>query len=104
MTTNEDFATSHRDVVTDFLRAYREAVAYVKANPDIWTEYGARIEMVDEAEVEILREKMTANLIGEWDAAQIETQQEYLELAFDVLGDSVVKSVPEGLIRDDFNP
>ena len=42
--------------------------------------------------------------VGEWDAAQIETQQEYLELAFDVLGDSVVKSVPEGLIRDDFNP
>ncbi len=104
VTTNEDFATSHRDVVTDFLRAYREAVAYVKANPDIWAEYGARIEMVDDAEVEMLREKMTANLVGEWDAAQIETQREYLELAFDVLGDSVVKSVPEGLIRDDFNP
>ncbi len=104
VTTNEDFAATHRDVVTDFLRAYREAVAYVKANPDIWAEYGERIEMVDEAEVEILREKMTANLVGEWDAAQIETQQEYLELAFDVLGDSVVKSVPEGLIRDDFNP
>ena len=104
VTTNEDFAASHRDVVTDFVRAYREAVAYVKANPAIWAEYGARIEMVDEAEVEILRDKMTANLVGEWDAAQIETQREYLELAFDVLGDAVVKSVPQGLIRDDFNP
>ena len=104
VTTNEDFATSHRDVVTDFLRAYREAVAYVKANPDIWAEYGARIEMVDDAEVEVLREKMTANLVGDWDTGQIEAQQKYLELAFDFLGDSVVTSVPEGLIRNDFNP
>jgi len=104
VTTNEDFAASHGDVVRDFLRGYREAVAYVNANPGIWAEYGERIDMVDASEVEILREKMTANLVGAWDAAQIETQREYLELAFEVLGTSIAESPPEGLIRDDFNP
>lgn len=104
VTTNEDFAAARGELITDFLDAYREAVAYVHANPEIWAEYGARIDMVGEREIEVLRDKMTANLVAEWDRARMETQQEYLELAFDELGASVAGSVPEGFLRDDFNP
>lgn len=104
VTTNEDFAAAHAELITDFLGAYREAVAYVKENPEIWSEYGERINMTGEREIEILRQKMTANLVGDWDRERIETQKEYLELAFDELGDSVSGPVPEGFLRDDFNP
>ena len=104
ITTNEDFAASHGPVLSDFIRAYREAVAYVKTHPEIWAEYGERIGMEDPKEVAILREKMTASLVSEWDAEQIELQRAYLETAVGVLGESIIPAVPPNLIRDDFNP
>ena len=84
--------------------AYREAVAYVKTHPEIWAEYEERIEMEDPKEIAILRERMTASLGSEWDAAQIELQRAYLETAGGVLGESILPAAPPGLIRDDFNP
>lgn len=104
ITTNEDYAAAHGDVLRDFLRAYRDAVAYANETPEIWAEYGKRIEMSTDEEVALLRSKMSANLVSAWDAAQIETQTEYLALALNVLADAGVDAPPAGLIRDDFNP
>jgi ABC-type nitrate/sulfonate/bicarbonate transport system substrate-binding protein len=104
LATNEAFASSHGPLLKDFLRAYRDAVAYATSNPEIWEEYGERIEMTEPSEIHLLRRKMTENLVSDWDAGQIETQREYLAFAFEVLGESDLGTPPEDLIRDDFNP
>jgi hypothetical protein len=70
----------------------------------VWAEYLKTIEVTDPKEVALFEEKMGANIVSVWDREQIAVQQEYLKLVHDIIGDSVLKSVPEGLIRDDFNP
>lgn len=104
VSTSEQFAREHPDIVTDFLRAYEEALQFSKENPEVWAQYGRTIGMTSDAEVELLREKMSANLIEHWDAEQLATQQEYLQFVHSVMGERVFDSIPEGLLRDDFNP
>ena len=38
------------------------------------------------------------------DPDQIAVQKDYLKLVHDIVGDSVLKVVPEDLIRDEYNP
>jgi ABC-type nitrate/sulfonate/bicarbonate transport system substrate-binding protein len=81
--TNEEFARTHPEIVRDYLKAF---------------------DVTDPKEIAIFAEKMGPNITSAWDKEQIAVQQEYLKLVHDIIGDSVLKSVPEGLIRDDFNP
>ena len=104
VSTSEKFASEHPEVVKDFLRAYRDAVNYSKNNSEIWARYGTSIGMDSEEEIRLLQQKMTQNTIESWDAEQIEIQNQYLSLVQSVLGDRVLGEIPEGLIRNDFNP
>ena len=74
------------------------------AHPEVWDEYAASIKMDDPAERKLLREKMGANLVEKWDAEQIALQNDYLKLVHDIIGDSVLKVVPQDLIRNDYIP
>ena len=104
VSTSEQFARAHPDIIKDFLRAYEDALQFSKDNADVWAQYGRTIGMISEVEISLLREKMSANLIEHWDAEQIAAQQEYLEFVQSVLGERVFGAIPEGLLRDDFNP
>jgi NitT/TauT family transport system substrate-binding protein len=100
--TNETFARSHPDIVRDYLKAYRSALQYVRDHPEVWNEYAASIKMDDAAERALLREKMGANLVEQWDAEQIALQNDYLKLVHNIIGASVLKAVPADLIRNDY--
>lgn len=102
--TNEEFAKAHPDIVRDYLKAYEAAAAYIKAHREVWAEYLKTIEVTDPREVQLFEEKMGPNIVSLWDKEQIGVQRDYLKLVHEVLGDTVVKTVPEDLIRDDFNP
>jgi NitT/TauT family transport system substrate-binding protein len=101
--TNEEFAASHPDIVRDYVKAFEDAVAYVRSHPEVWDEYAASIKMDNPVERALLRDKMGPNITEKWDAEQIALQTEYLNLVRTIAGD-VLKVVPQGLIRDDFNP
>ena len=102
--TNEEFAKAHPDIVRDYLKAYQNAQQYVHAHPEVWDEYAASIKMDNPAERALLREKMGPNLVERWDAEQIALQNDYLKLVHNIIGDSVVKTVPGDLIRNDYIP
>ena len=104
VSTSEQFASAHPEIITDFLRAYEDALQFSKENADVWARYGRTIGMTSDAEIALLREKMSANLIEHWDADQIATQEEYLQFVQSVLGERVFEAIPEDLMRDDFNP
>ena len=44
------------------------------------------------------------NLVEKWDADQIALQNDYLQLVHTIIGDSVLKTVPTDLMRNDFAP
>jgi ABC-type nitrate/sulfonate/bicarbonate transport system substrate-binding protein len=102
--TNEEFAKTHPDIVRDYLKAFDAAVVYIREHKEVWAEYLKTIEVTNPKEVAIFEQKMGPNITSAWDKEQIAVQQEYLKLVHEIIGDSVLKSVPEGLIRDDFNP
>ena len=102
--TNEEFARTHPDIVSDYLKAYEAAAAYIRDHREVWAEYLKTIEVTDPKEVALFEEKMGPNIISVWDKQQIAVQQDYLKLVHEIIGDSVLKTVPEDLIRDDFNP
>src|SRR5499427_719544 len=102
--TNEEFAKTHPDIVRDYLKAYKNALQYVHAHADVWDEYASSINMDNPAERALLRQKMEPNLVENWDADQIALQNDYLKLVHNIVGDSVLKVVPQDLIRNDYIP
>jgi len=102
--TNEAYAKDHGDVVRDYLKAYKEAVEYTHTHPEVWDEYAASIMMNDPKERALLAAKMGPNIVERWDESQIAAQNDYLKLVHDILGDSVLKTIPPDLIRNTYNP
>ena len=60
--------------------------------------------MNDPKERTLLAAKMGPNIVENWDAGQIAIQNDYLKLVHDLLGDSVLKTIPADLIRNSYNP
>ncbi len=104
VTTNEQFAAARGDLLRDFLKAHRDAVAIARRDDTIWARYGETIGMTDDAAVATLETSMRANLVDRWDAEQIAIQEEYLAFARSIVGDSVFGPPSDGLIRNDFVP
>jgi ABC-type nitrate/sulfonate/bicarbonate transport system substrate-binding protein len=102
--TNEAFANANPDIVRDYLAAYRTTLDYIRNNPEVWDAFADSIEMESPASRRMLREKMGPNLIDTWDAEQIAVQNDYLNLVKEVIGESVLGSVPNDLIRDEYSP
>jgi ABC-type nitrate/sulfonate/bicarbonate transport system substrate-binding protein len=102
--TNEQFAKAHPDVVRDYLKAYKTTLEYIRSHPEVWDEYAASIKMDNPAERLLLKEKMGSNLVEKWDDEQIAIQKDYLKLVHTIVGESVLKAVPQDLIRNEFNP
>jgi NitT/TauT family transport system substrate-binding protein len=102
--TNEDFLSRSPDIVRDYLAAYRRTLDYIDSNPEVWGAFADSIEMDSPAARELLRERMSPNLIREWNADQIAAQNDYLGLVNEIIGESVLGSIPDGLIRGEFSP
>jgi ABC-type nitrate/sulfonate/bicarbonate transport system substrate-binding protein len=102
--TNEEFAKTHPDIVRDYLKAYKATLEYIRAHPEVWDEYAQSIKMDSPQERALLKEKMGANLVEKWDADQIAVQNDYLKLVHNIIGESVLRVVPEDLIRNEYNP
>jgi NitT/TauT family transport system substrate-binding protein len=102
--TNEEFAKTHADIVRDYLKAYQETLEYIRAHAEVWDEYAHSIKMDNPVERALLKEKMGPNLVEKWDADQIAVQNDYLKLVHNIIGESVLKVVPEDLIRNEYHP
>jgi NitT/TauT family transport system substrate-binding protein len=102
--TNEEFARSHADIIRDYLKAYKATVEFVHSHSEVWSEYAKNIKMDNPEERALLQQKMEPNIVDRWDAEQIGLQNDYLKLVHNILGETVLKAVPEDLIRDEYNP
>jgi NitT/TauT family transport system substrate-binding protein len=104
LVTNETFAKDHADIVRDYLKAYKSTTEYIHVHPGVWDEYAESIMMDDPKEHALLAAKMGPNIVEKWDDGQIAIQNDYLKLVHEILGDTVLKTIPTDLIRTTFNP
>jgi NitT/TauT family transport system substrate-binding protein len=104
ITTNEDFAKAHPDILKRYLRAYLEATRYVRAHTEVWDDYAKRINLTEPGAVAALRDNMGPRIVDKWDKDQIKAEQDFLEVTREILGPKVLKEIPKGLFTDAFNP
>ena len=102
--TNEDFAKAHPDILKRYLRAYLDAVKYVRGHPEVWADYAKRIKLTEPGAAAALRDYMGPRIVEKWDHDQMKAEHDFLEITREILGPKVLKEIPKGLITDVYNP
>jgi NitT/TauT family transport system substrate-binding protein len=103
ITTNEEFARNNSDLVRRYLAAYEEAVRYIRTHREVWERYAATIGLTAKEGAE-LQKSWGPRILEKWDRQQMEVEADFLELSKQILGPKVLKTVPEGLMTDAYNP
>jgi ABC-type nitrate/sulfonate/bicarbonate transport system substrate-binding protein len=102
--TNEEFAKAHPDILKRYLTAYLDAVKYIRSHSEVWENYAKQIKLTELGAAAALRDNMGPRIMDKWDKDQIRVQQDFLEVAREILGPKVLKEIPEGLMTDAYNP
>lgn len=103
VTTNEEFAKSNADLLKKYLAAYEETVRYIRTHGEVWERYAATIGLTSREGVE-LQKAWGPRILEKWDRQQMEVEADFLEISKQILGPKVLKTVPEGLMTDAYNP
>jgi len=103
VTTNEEFAKSNADLLKRYLAAYEETVRYIRTHGEVWERYAATIGLTSKEGAE-LQKAWGPRILEKWDRQQMEVQADFLEISKQILGPKVLKTVPEGLMTDAYNP
>ncbi len=104
LSTNEEFARAHGDLLKRYVMAYVDAVHYIRSHSDVWKSYGETIGVTGKEEVAALQKNWGPRILDKWDRNQMEVQRDFLEEVKEILGPKVLKTVPEGLMTDAYNP
>ncbi len=104
LSTNGEFARAHPDLLKRYVMAYVDAVRYIHTHSDVWKRYGQSIGVTDKEEVAALQKAWGPRLLDKWDRNQMEVQRDFLEEVKEILGPKVLKTIPEGLMTDAYNP
>jgi NitT/TauT family transport system substrate-binding protein len=101
--TNDDFMRSEPEALTNFTRAWLEAVDYVKSHPEVFEAYGKKYGL-ETAAVALLRERVIADYTTTWNDASIVPLRRFGVLANDVMGGGYLDTVPAAAFSTRFDP
>lgn len=102
---NDPFAEEHPEVLVAFMAAYQDTIEYIENNPDVWQAFADDIELDADGAAEALQERLATRLIGVWDEAQLQAQEDLIQLLIEVTDEGdFVTEVPEGMFRLDLQP
>ena len=101
--TNDDFMKAEPEALTNFTRAWLEALDYVKTHPEVFEAYGKKYGL-DPAAVALLRERVLADYTTTWNEDRIATLRRFAELANEVMGAGYLDTVPAAAFSTRFDP
>lgn len=101
--TNDDFIKSNPEALTNFTRAWLEAIEYVKSNPAVFEAYGKKYGL-EPAAVALLRDRVIADYTTTWNDSIIASLRRFGEMANDVMGAGYLDSVPAAAFSTKFDP
>lgn len=101
--TNDDFMQKAPEALTNFTRAWLEAIDYVKSHPDVFEAYGKKYGL-EPAAVGLLRERVIADYTTTWNDAVITSLRRFGELANEVMGGGYLDTVPAAAFSTRFDP
>ncbi len=101
--TNDDFIAAQPAALSGFVRAWIEAVAYVKANPQVFAPVSKALAL-DEAGTRILRDRVLADYTTTWNDETIRSLNRFAKMANEVMGGGFLDDVPAAAFTTRFNP
>src|SRR5262245_35616739 len=101
--TNDDFMRSQPEALTNFTRAWLEAVDYVKTHPEVFEAYGKKYGL-EPAAIALLRERVLADYTTTWNEAGIAALSRFARMANDVMGEGFLDTVPAAAFSTRFDP
>ncbi len=101
--TNDDFIKSNPEALTNFTRAWLEAIEYVKSHPAVFEAYGKKYGL-EPAAVALLRDRVIADYTTTWNDSIIASLRRFGEMANDVMGAGYLDSVPAAAFSTKFDP
>jgi NitT/TauT family transport system substrate-binding protein len=100
---NDDFIAAQPAALSAFVRAWLEAVAYVKANPKVFAPVSKALGL-DENGARILRERVLADYTTTWNDETIRSLGRFAKMANEVMGGGFLDEVPAAAFTTRFNP
>lgn len=106
VTVDETWAKANPDVVKRFVAAFREALIFLKDNPEAWKELAKGMGLKTDRGVKILYERTAKALITRWDKKFIEDQYAYAAELYKTFGKQadVPERVPDGTFDLSYAP
>ena len=101
--TNDDFMRAEPEALTNFTRAWLEAIDYVKSHPEVFEAYGKKYGL-EPAAVALLRERVLADYTTTWSDPYIATLRRFGEIANEVMGGGYLDTVPAAAFSTRFDP
>jgi len=101
--TNDDMMRDHPEALEAFTLAWIEAVEYVKNHPEVMVPYGKQLGL-DESGTDLLRQRLIADYVLDWDAQRIAYLQNFATASRKVMGSGFLDNVPEEAFTTRFAP
>jgi len=101
--TNDDFMKARPEALANFVRAWIEAVNYVKTHPEVFVAYGKQFGF-DADNVRILQERVNADYVLTWNDEYIRYLGNFARLSNEVMGAGFLDSVPPAAFTTRFVP
>lgn len=100
---NDDFIAAHPEALSAFVKAWIEAVEYVRTHPEVFDAYGAQLKM-DEKGIALLRERVLADYTTRWNDEYIADLQKFADLSREVMGEGFLDTLPPEAFTTRFVP
>jgi NitT/TauT family transport system substrate-binding protein len=101
--TNDDFMKAQPEALTNFTRAWLEAIDYVKTHPEVFDAYGKKYGL-DPAAIALLRQRVLADYTTTWNDDRIAALRRFAEMANKVMGGGYLDTVPAEAFSTRFDP
>jgi ABC-type nitrate/sulfonate/bicarbonate transport system substrate-binding protein len=101
--TNDDVIAKHPEALKAFNKAWLEAVAYVKAHPEVFEPLAKQLGL-DAEGTKMLRERVIADYVTTWTEKEIASFKTFRDLANEVMGAGFLDELPAAAFTTKFNP
>lgn len=103
MASNDDYIAKNPEALTNFVKAWIDAVEYVKSHPDVYVAYGKKLKL-DANGVELLRKRVNADYTTVWNDERIAALKKFAKMANEVMGGGYLDTVPDKAFTTQFVP
>jgi NitT/TauT family transport system substrate-binding protein len=103
MASNDDYIARNPKALESFVKAWIDAVAYVKSHPEVYEAYGKKLNL-DAKGIELLRNRVNADYTTEWNDQTIAALRKFATMANEVMGGGYLDTVPDASFTTRFVP